>query len=172
MNRTIACLLGLALAAPALAQNPPARAVHPSLTFELAVHPALPPTPALKYSLLPDATDQTAGNALTKYYKAFSLEWWGNIQRQDFKWHEAASKALEAPLDKMPPEYAFVKDWRMLHEVDRGARMDHCDWEMLPRLKEDGIATLLPDVQSMRSFGQFLALRARYELAAGEIDKV
>jgi hypothetical protein len=176
MKRTIACLLGLALAAPALAQNVlapngPARAAHASATFDLAVHAALPPTPALKYSLLPDATDQTAGNALTKYYKAFSPEWWSTIQRQDFAWHEGIEKALEAPLDKMPSGYGFVRGWKMLAEVDRGARMDHCDWELLPQMRQDGFATLLPDAQSMRTFSQLLALRARYELASGEIDK-
>src|SRR5262245_22977210 len=171
MKRTIGCLLGLALVAPALAQDTTARKVHPSLTFELTVTPAVPPTPALKFLLLPDATDQTSGNAVTKYYKAFSLEWWGHVQRQDQKWHEAADKALEAPLDKMPAEYAFVKDWKMLLEADRGARMDYCDWDLITRLREDGFATLLPDAQSMRSIARFLALRARYELAAGDIGK-
>ena len=164
MKRFVIGLLGLALAAPALGQSNP-------LTFPVTVKPALPPTPALKYVLLPPAKDQTAGNALTKYYRAFSMDWWGGIQRKDYKWHEAADKALEAPLDKMPSEYDFVKDWKMLHEVDRGARMDHCDWEMLPRIKEDGYATLFPDLQSMRTLARFLALRARYQIAAGEIDQ-
>ena len=25
----------------------------------------------------------------------------------------------------------------MLHEVDRGARMETCDWQMLPRMREE-----------------------------------
>jgi hypothetical protein len=157
------CLLSL-LPCSVLAQDKP-------ITVKLTVRPAQPPTPALKALLMPELPDMTAGNALTKYYKAFSLEWWGNIQRQDQKWFEKRDEARQAPLDKMPKEYAFVKDWKMLREVDEGARRDHCDWEMLGVLKRDGFMTLLPDVQSMRNIAAFLALRARYELADGDIDK-
>ncbi|MFL5340251.1 MAG: hypothetical protein ACJ8F7_08860 [Gemmataceae bacterium] len=166
MNLIIfAGLLGLALAAPALAQ--PAG----PLTYSLTVHPAGPPTPALKYTLLPELKDVTKGNALLRYYKAYSTEWWASINRQPPKWHEAASDAQTAPLVKMPADYAFVKTWKMLNEVDRGARMDHCDWESLEDLKRDGFAYLLPDVQGMRSNAMWLALRARYELADGDIDR-
>jgi hypothetical protein len=141
------------------------------ITIKLTVRPAQPPTPALKALLMPELPEMTSGNALTKYYKAFSTEWWGNIQRQDAKWYERREAAQEAPLNKMPKEFEFVKGWSMLREVDEGARRDHCDWEMLPTLKRDGFMTLLPDVQSMRNIAAFLALRARYELADGDIDK-
>src|SRR5438132_3933629 len=116
MNRPLlAGLLGLALAAPSFGQGP--------LTFKVTVRPAGPPVPALKYTLLPELKDQTKGNALLRYYKGFSTEWWGTISRQPVQWHENASKAQEAPLDQMPADYAFVKEWKMLREVDRGARM-------------------------------------------------
>jgi hypothetical protein len=141
------------------------------ITVKLTVRPAQPPTPALKALLMPELPDMTSGNALTKYYKAFSTEWWANIQRQDAKWYERRDAAQEAPLNNMPKEFEFVKGWSMLREVDEGARRDHCDWEMLPTLKRDGFMTLLPDVQSMRNFASFLALRARYELADGDIEK-
>lgn len=165
MNRLLFVgVLTLAATVPVWAQNTP-------LTYTISAKPALPASPALRYSLLPDLKDMYPGNALTRYYKAFSPEWWGTIQRQNLAWHEGADKAMVTALDKLPAEYAFVKSWKMLLEVDRGARLDHCDWELLPRLRDEGFATLLPDVQSMRNIGRFLALRARYELADGNIDK-
>ena len=160
----LAALFGAALTGASFAQTTP-------LTFTVTVRPAQPPTPALKYMLMPELKDMTKGNALLRYYKGFSTEWWGNINRQNAQWHENASKATEAPLDKLPAEYSFVKTWAMLKEVDRGARMDHCDWEFLENLRLDGFAALLPDVQGMRNFAMYLALRARYELADGDIDK-
>jgi hypothetical protein len=141
------------------------------ITVKLTVRPALPPTPALRALLMPELPDMTSGNALTKYYKAFSTEWWGTIQRQDVKWYEKRDEAQEAPLDKLPKEFEFVKGWKMLQEVDEGARRDHCDWEMLGVLKRDGFNTLMPDLQPMRNIAAFLALRARYELADDDIDK-
>jgi hypothetical protein len=141
------------------------------LSFKLSVAPAAAPTPAMKYALMPELTDTTPGNAVTKYYKSFSLEWWSTIHRQQMKWHEDCDKAQEAPLDQMPAEYSFVKNWKMLREVDEGARRDHCDWELIPVMKRDGIGTLLPDVQPLRTIARMLALRARYELADGNIDK-
>lgn len=161
----ISGFLALAVALPAAAQQTG------PLTYTLQVGPATPPTPALKYALLPELTDMTTGNALTKYYKAFSLEWWGFYQRQTVQWHEDFDKALDAPLDQMPADYSFVKDWKMLREVDEGARRDHCDWEMISVMKRDGIGTLLPDVQGMRHFARALALRARYEIAGGDLDR-
>jgi hypothetical protein len=165
MTRVLSAYLVLLCSASLFAQE------DKPITVKLTVRPAQPPTPALKALLMPELPDMTSGNALTKYYKAFSTEWWGNIQRQDAKWYEKRDEAQEAPLNKMPKDFEFVKDWKMLREVDEGARRDHCDWEMLGILKRDGFNTLLPDVQSMRNIAAFLALRARYELADGDIDK-
>src|SRR5260370_9289191 len=163
----LAALLGAALGGSSVAhaqqQASPRTAV--------SVSPAAQPTPALKYTLMPELKDFTSGNALLHYYKAFSKEWWSNISRQNVVWDENSDKAQVAPLDKMPAEYAFVKDWRMLREVDRGARTDHCDWELLDGLRKEGFGLLLPDLQGFREMVRFLALRARYELADGDFDK-
>ncbi|HLW67295.1 MAG TPA: hypothetical protein VKS79_18415 [Gemmataceae bacterium] len=165
MKRALSAFLALLCTTSLFAQE------DKPITVKLTVRPAQPPTPALKALLMPELPDMTSGNALTKYYKAFSTEWWGNIQRQDAKWYEKRDQAAEAPLDKLPKDFEFVKDWKMLREVDEGARRDHCDWEMLGVLKRDGFGALLPDVQSMRNIAAFLALRARYELADGDVDK-
>jgi hypothetical protein len=163
-QRLIIGVIGLAWALPAPAQ-PPEREV-----VRLTIRPQPKPVPALRYVLLPRVEELAPGNAITAYYKGFSTEWWGAIQRQPYSWWEKAEETTTAPLSKLSSEYAFLKNWRMLHEIDRGARRTNCDWEMLPQLKADGFGTLLPDVQAMRNYGRFLALRCRYELASGEID--
>jgi hypothetical protein len=76
------------------------------------------------------------------------------------------------PLKDLPAsEASWVAQFRALEDVDRGARRQHCDWELVDRLKSDGIGTLLPDLQTTRTFGTLLAVRCRLEMAAGDFDK-
>ena len=41
-----------------------------------------------------------------------------------------------------------------LRQADRAARLDKPDWQILLKLKTDGIGLLLPDVQQMRAAGR------------------
>ncbi len=168
-----AVLAGLAGAAPALAQPNPLVPRPPEIPLRiLALQPAPAPVPALHYKLLPELRDTTPGNAVLLYYRAFSPEWWQNI-RANKEVQQAVEKALEAPPAEARaiPELAFVRDWVVLKEVDRAARRSYCDWEMTQRVREEGAALLLPDVQSMREFMRYLAIRAKLELADGQLDK-
>src|SRR5262245_14783062 len=166
MKLVLACLVGLGIAGASLAQEEPTR-------IPLTVYANPAPTPALKYTLLPPPNDLQPGNALLLYYRAFSPEWWGFYHRADAKWHDRLEATLSAPLDKLDKqnEFRFLKTYKMLTEVDLAARRDHCDWEMLPRVKQESFFMLLPDAQSMRAFARFMALRARLEIADGELDK-
>jgi hypothetical protein len=141
---------------------------------QLALQPAPAPVPALRYRLLPELRDTTPGNAALLYYRAFAPEWLQNI-KGNAQAQQKIDQALEMPLDELrkagPGEIRFVRDWVVLKEVDRAARRSYCDWEMTPRVREDGIALLLPDVQSMRDFARYLAVRARLELADGQFDQ-
>ena len=65
----------------------------------------------------------------------------------------------------------FIRDWGMLKEVDRASRRAYCDWEMAPRLREEGISMLLPDVQGLHEFARYLKIRAKLELADRQYDK-
>jgi hypothetical protein len=166
MARTAWTLMFLIVAGGATAQD----AEIP--THQLTVSPAAAPVPALKYRLLPELRETTPGNAVLLYYRAFSPDWWRNIQR-DKELSGKINDALEKPAAavKAMPELGFIRDWVVLKEVDRAARRAHCDWEITPRLREEGIWLLLPDVQSMREFLRYLKIRAKLELADLQFDK-
>jgi hypothetical protein len=135
---------------------------------KLTLHPAAAPVPALKYQLLPEVRDLKPGNAALLYQRAHSQEWWGNFFRAGQA--EKMGEYLEMPLRKMPRE-KIVLLTAPLREMDLAARREYCDWEMTPRVREDGLGLLLPDVQGFRTFGQMLALRARVEMLDGRPEQ-
>ncbi len=166
MNRVLA-LIGLLALAPLGVS-----AQQPEPVFRLTLEPMAEPVPALKYILLPQLRDRERGNAVLRYYRAFSPEW--QSHRREPKFFERLDNANEKPLrDVKPAEInSLMRSFSrgILKEVDLGARRSYCDWEMNDRIREDGIGLLLPDVQGFREFAQLLKLRARQELLAGEYD--
>jgi hypothetical protein len=166
MTRSLPLLLLAVLAAPALAQEPP-----PPISLTLS--PKAAPVPALKYRLLPELRDLKSGNAVFLYYRAFSPEW--QTYRSDSKQRIKLSETADKPLRELKradfDEFGWILNSRMLQEVDRGARRSYCDWELTERAREEGIGLLLPDLQTMRDFGNFLRLRAKQELFEGHYDK-
>jgi hypothetical protein len=160
--------LGATLTAVSLADTPE----KPPVT-SLRLIPAAEPVPSLKYRLLPELRDQTPGNAIMGYYRAYSPEWQGH--RREKNWAEPFEKAAEMPLaelrgSEVAKSLAWVRTSSLLREVDRAARRSYCDWELTERLREDGIALMLPDLQGMREFAKLLAVRARLEMADGKFD--
>src|SRR5262249_51852771 len=138
-------------------------------TVKLTLTPAGESSPALNYPLLPELSDQTPGNAVVSYYRAFSPEWWGVVHKREVS--EKVEKALSTPLAELKDsDLKWLTTFTALPEVDRGARRAYCDWELVPRLKEEGIYLLIPDVQGMREVGTLLAARARLEMAEGRLD--
>jgi hypothetical protein len=154
-------------AASMIAGEPASPAIR---VVKLKVEPASATVPALKYRLLPELRDLKPGNSVVSYYRAFSPEWQIVIQRdKDFwksidKWHDDKSKPP-------PPELVFVKNFGALKELDIGARRAYCDWEMIDRLRMEGIMMLLPDIQSFRTHIVLLAARARFEMLDGKHDQ-
>jgi hypothetical protein len=137
---------------------------------KLVLAPAMASVPALKHRLLPTLSDMRAGNAALLYQRAHSPEWFGSLRRSpDFdKMHEL----LDLPLAKLPRDKAQALTPRaMLSEIDLAARRTECDWEWLDRIKDDGFALLIPDVQSFRSYGQLLSLRTRLRLLDRDFDQ-
>ncbi len=135
----------------------------------LTVRPAGPPVPVLKYPLLPPLRELRAGNAALYYQRTHSPEWWPNLVRYpDFP---KFTEWLELPLDKAPVENAYGGVViSILRELDVAARTEHCDWQMLGRLREDGPAFLIPDMQGFRTLAELNALRTRYEIKTGKLD--
>jgi hypothetical protein len=158
MTRSL-CLL-LLVAGPVAAQEPEIP------TRKLTVTAAAAPIPALRYKLLPDLRDTTPGNAALLYYRAFAPEWSSAVRG-----NKDLQNTINDAMEKSPAELRaltelhFVRDWTMLKEVDRAARRAYCDWELTPRLREEGVSLLIPDIQEFRRFAQYLRLRNKLELA-------
>jgi hypothetical protein len=163
VKRLFAFLIILIVAPTAVRADPPE-------PIKMTLAPAAEPIPALKYTLLPELSEQTPGNAVQLYYRAFSPEWWTNVRKREVM--EKVEKVLETPIAELKnSDLKWLLDFKALREVDRAARRAHCDWELTERLKEDGIGLLIPDIQTMREFARFLAARARLEMAQGQLDK-
>jgi hypothetical protein len=126
----------------------PARAQQPAALTEtlirLTVSPMPAPKPALRYQLLPELREMTPGNPIPNYLKCI-------LDQESTAEQETIGRAA-------------------LRQADRAARMDKPDWQILPRIKTDGISLLLPDVQKMRALANALQARFREEIALGRID--
>jgi hypothetical protein len=165
MPRILLCCAGLALfALPCRAQQPTAA---PETLVRFNVWPAPVPRPALKYRLLPDIREMRPGNPIQGYLKC-SLEQYRFFFDKEAL--EGREKLLAVPLSELSGQESPEHGQSALAQVDQAARLDHPDWQILLKLKADGIATLLPDVQQMRSIARALAVRFRAEVAGGRFD--
>jgi hypothetical protein len=94
--------------------------------------------------LLPELKEMTPGNPIPNYLKCF-LD-------QDFSAErEVLSKSA-------------------LRQADRAARMDKPDWQVLLKLKTDGIGLLIPDVAKIRQLAADLKDRFHDEAVRGHFD--
>lgn len=134
--------------------------------IKLTVDARPAPKPALKYLLLPDLKDMRQGNAVLAYYKCF-LE-------QNRLYHgkeEVANreKWLNCPLAELPDNLTDYGG-SSARQAEYAARLDGCDWQILERLRDDGISLLLPDVQELRMLAQVLKVRYRGQVKARKFD--
>jgi hypothetical protein len=142
VNATLVWVAALAAPTSAGAAQPD----KPSETLiALSVRPMPAPRPALRYQLLPELSEMTPGNPIPAYLRC--------MLDQDFSANE----------ETLPPA--------ALRAADRAARLDKPDWQLLPKLKSDGIGLLLPDLQKMRSIAAGLQARFRDEIARGRFDE-
>ena len=160
MKRPLAVLLVLVAAGttPAQQEMPPGT--------RLVLSPAKEPVPALKYHLLPELGERTPGNAALLYYRSFSPEWLSHRREPRAKQLQAWDNDRRVP----PKNLRWVLTYRPLQELDLGARREYCEWSMAERLRKEGIALLLPDVQTFRGFAHILYLRARFQILDGKFD--
>jgi hypothetical protein len=112
--------------------------------IRLKVRPRAEPKPALRYLLLPDLKELQPGNPIPNYLRC--------LLDQDFS---------------VPQELLTNA---ALREADRAARMDKPDWQILLKVKTEGIGLLLPDVQKLRMLAAGLQDRFRAEVAGGRTD--
>jgi hypothetical protein len=135
--------------------------------IRLGVDPAPEPKPSLRYRLLPALAEMSPGNPIQGYMKVMMA------QHPFFFDKEARARRgqlLAMPLDELPGQDLDEYGQVALRQVDQAARLDHPDWQILLKLRADGIGTLLPEVQQMRSLARALQARMRMEVAQGRFN--
>jgi hypothetical protein len=149
----------------------PCRASEQSSTAEtlirLNVQPAPAPKPALRYLLLPALGEMNPGNPIQNYLKCFMEQQKFFFDKEAF---ERREKLLAMPLGELPARELEDYGQAALAQADWAARLDNPDWQILLKLKRDGVSTLLPDVQQLRSLTKALKVRFRGEVALGHFD--
>jgi hypothetical protein len=164
------CPAQLPISAPPQAPNVATATASESLkatVIKMTLHPSAAPVPALKYHLLPEVRELKPGNAALLYQRAQSLDWWLPFMRTGGG--ERIVSLLDMPLRKMPRD-KIVLIPEALRELELAARREYCDWEMTPRLRDEGFAALIPEVQTFRTFAHMLALRTRLALLDNHFD--
>jgi hypothetical protein len=165
--------LVLACAAPtsrALAQQEPAKSnPNQPRTVRLTVYPAAPPAIAMKHRLMPRYLDLVPGNAAVQYLKALPEGGDATIKKHA----ERMEELLEQKREDFEVDEArkILQDFGSVFEFLKLASVrDECQWD-LPIREQDVYSILLPELQSMRQFGRSLALRARVQIAEGELEQ-
>lgn len=144
MVETLVAVVALILALQPEPSGASTAAPPAEMLIKLTVDPMPAPRPALKYLLLPESGEMTQGNPIPNYLKC--------LLDQD----------LTVPQENLGKA--------ALRQVDRAARMDKPDWQLLPKLRTEGIGLLLPDLQKMRELAAALQTRFRDEIAQRRFD--
>jgi hypothetical protein len=134
----------------------------------LTVLPAAAPKPALRYLLLPDVQEQNPGNPIQNYLKCFMEQHKFFFDKEAFDRRE---KLLTMPLAELPARELENYGSIALKQADWAARLDNPDWQILLKVKTDGVGLLLPDLQELRSLANALKVRFRAEVALGRFDQ-
>jgi hypothetical protein len=163
--RTLLCFAAVtAFAQPYLAGQTTTTS---EMVIRLNVRPMPAPKPALRYRLLPELKEMSEGNPIQSYMQCM-LE-----QKQfffDLEAFQKREKLLAMPLQDLPA-HAIPDDGRYaLSQADYAARLDNPDWQILLKLKADGIELLLPEIQQLRGLSRALNVRFRAEIAQCRFD--
>lgn len=182
--------LTLCLAFAAAVTAPCARAQQPPpdkpTTITMTVRAKATTRPALAVKFLPRLTDLTAGDAAQLYLQATArFEKDSNSASRKVTDDDARKFGLpsadgtdwsgvfvDAPLAKLRPPSPeldrYLNDQAAVFElVEIAAGRESCRWE-LP-LREQGFHTLLPHLSPMRGISRALYVRARVQLARGDV---
>jgi hypothetical protein len=139
-------------------------------TIKIVLHPMAEPRPALKYKLLPAFIDLKPGNAAVFYNKllAESIRLFND---ENGLWDKALEWTDEGSLSGLPDEKVLseIRSWKWkIDEIKRASQCEYCDWEV--PIREDGIYTLLAEVQQTRSYARLLSPYARLQIVEGKYD--
>lgn len=133
----------------------------------LDVQPAAAPVPALKYQLLPEVAEMNPGNAFPAYLKCFGEQHLFFFSKES---QEEREKLLKCPLTDIKP--GSLKDYgrSALKQADHAARLEYCDWNILPQIREQGYMLLLPEIQQLRTLANALVVRFRGQVVDKDFD--
>jgi hypothetical protein len=152
----------LALSCRADSTNPA-----PETLIRLNVRPVPAPKPALRYQLLPELGEMSPGNPIHNYLRC-------SVEQQGVFFDKEALRRREdllvMPLQELAVRGAQDYGRVALSQADRAARLDNPDWQILLKLKADGIAVKIPDVQALRPVAAALKVRFRAEVALGRFE--
>ena len=166
MRRTLMCCAALALfGLPCRADQTTSNA---ETLIRLSVQPMAAPKPALRYLLLPELREMNPGNPIQNYLKCFMEQQKFFFDKEAF---ERREKLLAMPLKELPAHELQEYGGFALDQADWAARLDSPDWQVLLKLKTDGVSLLIPDVQQLRTLGKALKVRLRAEVALGRFDQ-
>jgi hypothetical protein len=170
-------LLGIAtgaIVADDLPPQTPAKATETTkrepITVRMTVYPALPPTVVMKHRLLPGYLDKIDGNAAIQYLKGGLSESLGTRlqERQEQIGDLLDGELKDFDAEKAGTVLAEIGD-NTFEYLRLASRRRDVDWGM-PFQEHRIYEILIPEVQQMRQYGYYLALRARLQIAEGKID--
>jgi hypothetical protein len=135
--------------------------------IRLTVAAAPAPKPALRYQLLPELKETYPGNPIQNYFKCFMEQQKFFFDKEAFQRRE---KLLAMPLNELPAQELEDYGGLALKQADWAARLDNPDWQILLKVKTDGVGLLLPDLQQMQPLAGALKVRFRAEVALRRFD--
>ena len=161
--------------APAL-DGTPSRAPDRAKVFELRLHPAAEPAPALKHHLIPQYLERKPGNAAPYYYRAILAYKGVQTQLKDQKLWEDYERWIETPLKELPRQEIRGRlrhFHRAFENLEIAAYREHCEWDW--RLQDlqgnDVIAFLLEEIQESRGLARLLSLKVRLQIAEKKYEE-
>ncbi|HUR53766.1 MAG TPA: hypothetical protein VMZ71_06525, partial [Gemmataceae bacterium] len=84
---------------------------------------------------------------------------------------QARRNALTVPLAKFPvKDLGYYSGSSSLRQPDYAARLDALDWQVIDRVKTEGLDATFPELQSFGILGEALHVRFRLELAQKKFD--
>lgn len=156
------CALLLALPLFGRSQQPEAN----ETVIKLNVQAMAAAKPALRYQLLPELREMNPGNPVQGFMKCLMEQDHLFTKEEIEKW----DKLDDAPLKELPLDKLRDYGKGLAAQAHFAARLDAPDWLTLLKLKQDGIALLIPEVQKMRDVAHVLTRRLRVEIADGRLD--
>src|SRR5262249_17313104 len=119
----------------------------------------------------PELREINPGNPIHEYTRCFAEQYnfWRNkdaVANRE-KWQSMPLRDLPV---KEIRQAGYGRDQGPLRYADAAARLETPDWQILLRLKREGIGTLLPDVQGLRELAAALKVRFRVEIAERHFD--